>query len=97
MSKAVSKDDFTFSNCGNDTVNIEESVKKYISKNECPTLSMDVSTLNIIDASKVAIICSTYHWAKYPHGEISWKIGSREVQDIIKPLNLGNIKLVNVR
>lgn len=95
MAQALLKNDFTFT--GSNTLNLVETVKNYISKNDCPTMSMDISTLNIIDASKIAIICSTYHWAKYPQGEISWKIGSHEIQDIIKPLNLGNIRLVSAQ
>ncbi len=73
-----------------------ESIKNHIFEHDCPTLSMDISHLNIIDASKVTILCSTYHYAKYPHGEISWFINSAEVHNLIKPLNLGNIKLITV-
>lgn len=82
---------------GKNTLNIVESTKNYINSHHCPKLSMDVSHLNIIEASKVAILCSTYHWAKYPDGKISWKIASKEVKDIIKPLNLGNIRLITAQ
>lgn len=78
-----------------DTLSLVESIKNYISKYDCPNLSMDISHLNIIDASKVTILCSTYHWAKYPNGKINWKINSPEIKELIKPLNLGNINLVN--
>ena len=77
----------------NNCLKLVESIKNYIFENDCPQLSMDISHLNIIDASKVTILCSTYHYAKYPHGEITWKINSNEVKNIIKPLNLGNIRL----
>lgn len=73
-------------------IRIVESIKNYIKDHDCPYLSMDVSNLNIIDASKVTILCSTYHWAKYPEGKISWKIASNEIKDLVSPLNLGNIK-----
>lgn len=72
-----------------------EEIKNYIKQNDCPNLSMDISHLNIIDASKIAVLCSTYHWAKYPNGKISWKIPSKEIKDLINPLNLGNIRLVS--
>ncbi len=78
-----------------DAVNIVASIKNYIEKHDCPYLSMDISNLNIIDASKVTILCSTYHWAKYPEGKISWKIASKEVKELINPLNLGNISLIS--
>lgn len=80
----------------NNCLKLVESIKNYIFENDCSQLSMDISHLNIIDASKVTILCSTYHYAKYPQGEITWKINSNEVKNIIKPLNLGNIKLVTV-
>ena len=32
-----------------------------------------MSHLNVIDASKVIILCSTYHYAKYPHGNLKVK------------------------
>lgn len=70
-----------------------ESVKSYIKENDCPTLSMDISHMNIIDASKVTLLCSTYHWAKYPQGEVNCVINSPEIKNIINSLNLGNVKL----
>lgn len=75
---------------------IVETVKQYIYENDCPQLSMNVSNLNIIDASKVVILCSTYHYAKYPHGQLTWIINSSEVKNLVKPLDLGNVKLVTV-
>lgn len=71
-----------------------ESIKNHIFEHDCLKLSMDISQLNMIDASKVTVLCSTYHYAKYPNGEITWKINSPELKNIIKPLNLGNIKLI---
>lgn len=97
MIQAVLKEDFTFSEESNNAVNLVESIKNYINDHDCPTLSMDISRLNIIDASKVTILCSTYHWAKYPNGQISWKISSDEVKELVNPLNLGNIRLITVR
>ena len=78
-----------------DVLELAESIKDYIKDNDCPALSMDISHLNLMDASKVTVVCSTYHWAKYHNGEISWKINSPAIKDLIKPLNLGNIRLIN--
>lgn len=94
MAQAISKKIAEFNNTCKDARNLVESIKSYINDNHCPRLSMDVSHLNIIEASQVAILCSTYHWAKYPQGKISWKVRSEEVKEIIAPLNLGNIKFV---
>jgi len=93
----LKKNKFKLPAFGSNTINLVESIKKYIYENDCPTLSMDISHLNIIDASKVTILCSTYHWAKYPNGKINWKISSDEIKDLISPLNLGNINLVSAR
>lgn len=96
MVQAILKD-FIFSGTENNTTKLVEDIKNYILEHDCPNLSMDVSKLNIIDASKVTIVCSTYHWAKYPKGKISWKINSNEIKELIKPLNLGNIRLINAQ
>lgn len=95
MAQALLQENFMLPHFAQGTINFIESIKKYISENECPHLKMDISNLNIIDASRVTILCSTYHWAKYPHGEISLKTNSSALDEIIKPLNLGNIKLVS--
>lgn len=94
MQQILLKNDFNISEFGHNTKNMVESIKKYINDHDCPTLSMDISRLNIIDASKVTVLCSTYHWAKYPEGQISWKISSEEAKELINPLNLGNINLI---
>lgn len=93
MAQAI-LEDFIIDETGSNMIDLVQEIKDYIYKNDCPKLSMDVSHLNIIDASKVTIICSTYHWAKYPNGEISWKINSPEIKEFVKPLNLGNIRLI---
>lgn len=97
MAKSLLKDDFIFPEITDDSVNLVESIKNYIHDHDCPDLSMDISHLNIIDASKVTILCSTYHWTKYPDGEISWLINSPEIKELVKPLNLGNIRLITVQ
>ncbi len=76
-----------------DTVKLVQSIRNYLSEHDCPSLAMDISHLNIMDASKVTVLCSNYHYAKYPQGEISWLINSPEVKELVKPLNLGNIKI----
>lgn len=77
--------------------NMIESIKKYIFEHPCQTITMNISHLNIIDASKIATLCSTYHYAKYPHGKISWITNSHEVKELVKPLNLGNTRFINVQ
>lgn len=97
MAQAVFKESIKFNTHDNNSINLVESIKNYISEHDCPQLSMDISHLNILDASKVTILCSTYHWAKYPNGKISWKTGYKEIKELIKPLNLGNIRLITAQ
>jgi len=97
MKQTALKTDFTFIEEENDAVSLVNSINEYITNNNCSKLSLDISHLNIIDASKVTILCSTFHWAKYPNGKISWTINSNEVKEIVKPLNLGNIQLITAQ
>lgn len=96
MAQALLKPDkFKFLDYGKDIINLVETIKNYINDHDCPKLAMDISHLNIIEASKVTVLCSTHHWAKYPEGKISWKINSPEINELIEPLNLGNISLIS--
>lgn len=92
MAQPQFKDEYMFPENYSDK--IVNDIKKYISKNDCPNLSMDISHLNIIDASKVTVLCSTYHWEKYPDGKISCRTNSSELKDLVYPLNLGNISFI---
>ncbi len=93
MALALNKQQFAFkfNTIPQNTEDIWNSVKRYIEENDCPELTMDISNLNIIDASKVTILSSTYHWAKYPHGHICLQTSSDEVKELVSSLNPGNI------
>ena len=54
-------------------------------------MTIDISSLNIIEASKVAALGATYHYLKFPdNGEIDWIVCSNEIEKLLCPLNLGN-------
>ena len=74
-----------------------ESIKSFIFENDCPSLTRDISHLNIIDASRIVGICSAFHYAKYPHGEMNWIVNSSEVQHLTKPLSLGNVNFTTLQ
>lgn len=95
MAQSILRADTRFSDYESNALNIVESINNYIRDNDCPNLAMDISYLNVIDASKVTLLCSTFHWSKYPEGNISWKISSSDVKDLVNPLSLGNIRLIN--
>ncbi|MEI8128757.1 MAG: hypothetical protein WCG95_03975 [bacterium] len=97
MQQVISNKEFSIKETFKDAITLVETIKNYIHEHDCPDLSMDISYLNIIDASRVTVLCSTYHWSKYPDGKISWLINSEDIKDIVKPLNLGNINLITVR
>lgn len=97
MAQSILRDDASFRDYESNALNIVESINNYIRDNDCPNLSMDISHLNVIDASKVTLLCSTFHWSKYPEGNISWKINSSDVRDLVNPLSLGNIRLINAQ
>lgn len=73
---------------------IVENIKKSIRKSKSANMTIDISMLNLIDASKVATIASTYHFLKFAEGSINWVVNSKEVENMIKPLNLGNSKFI---
>ncbi len=76
-----------------DIFEIINYVKKFIFENDCNCLEVDVTTLNLIDSTKVAIMCSTYHFAKYPSGRILWIVNDNETMYCIRHLKLKNVEL----
>lgn len=77
---------------GNSTDLKINSVKKYIANTDCKHLKMDISTLNPIEASKIAVLSSTNHYLKYPKGILDCVVKSKNIIDLIKPLILGNVR-----
>ncbi len=75
---------------------ILENIKSTIRKSKSSNMTIDISMLNILDASKVATMASTYHFLKFAQGSINWIVGSKEIEKILKPLNLGNSKFIPV-
>lgn len=98
MTFAVAQE--TFLKASSYKENIFETVnnlKEFILNNECETMSVDVTDFNTIDASKICLLCSTYHFAKYPHGKVKWLIGERNIASAIKPMRLKNVELQLVK
>lgn len=69
-----------------------EFINKYIDKHSCKNMSIDISFMNILDASYVSTLCSTKHYIKYPDGKINWKISSELVKEFNSSLELGNME-----
>ena len=71
-----------------------DDVKTYIKEYDCPEISMDLSELNILDATRVLIVSSAYHYGKYPHGKIRCKCMSNVVEDLVAGIVTSNLELV---
>ena len=67
-----------------------EEAKDYISRNNCRLLSIDASGLNLIDATKVCVLASTFHFAKYCGGRIKWFVRDENIKKQIELLSLDN-------
>lgn len=76
------------------TDKILEFIKKSIRKSKTSDMKIDISSLNLFDASKVATVASTYHYLKFNEGKIDWLVGSKEVEKMLRPLNLGNSNFI---
>lgn len=81
---------------GNYKASIFEAVneaKDYITRNECKNLSIDASGLNMIDALKVCVLASTFHFAKYCDGKIKWFVRDNNIKEQIELLRLDNTEV----
>ncbi len=74
-----------------DTKTLAEEVNKYITRQDCERMFVDISLLNMLDAAKISTICSVKHFSKYPTGEIRWIVKDKETSSIIKPLELKTV------
>ncbi len=73
--------------------NLEE-LNTYIDNSNCSNMTVDITSLNIIDASTIATLGSTMHYIKYPDGAINWIVNSYKVKEYTTPMNLGNSKFI---
>lgn len=71
-----------------------DSLKSHIDNTDCNYMTIDISKLNLLEASKIAVECSTSHYLKYPQGRVDCKIKADNIKYLIKDLILGNMKFV---
>lgn len=67
-----------------------EFISLFIDKYHCENMSVDISSMNILDACYVSAMCSAKHYTKYPAGKINWKISSKLVEVLSRDMSLGN-------
>lgn len=76
------------------TQDLLEKFKDYVNKYDCPEVTLDLSYMNIMDAAKVMILSSTYHFQKYPSGKVKCKVYSKNIKNILPYLIPNNLELV---
>lgn len=71
---------------------IIDGLNNHISRHDCEKLSIDISILNLLDATKVGAICSTHHFSKYPFGSLEWIVKDVETKNTLKMLSMKTTK-----
>jgi len=84
---------YSLQNRSGDILHEIDLLQKFITANNCKNLNIDISTLNFIDATKVCILCSTFHFAKYTNGKIKWFVKDEIVKNQIRPMKLSNVEI----
>jgi len=69
-------------------------VNSHIRQCSCKNMTIDITRLNLLDACMVSTLCSTAHYMKYPDGNIDWIVNSKEVENNISSMTLGNSRFV---
>lgn len=83
---------YLLKSCGNLPQELE-NLKDYIEKQACENFTADISSLNFIDASRVCVLCSAVHFAKYFDGSINWLVKDSIVEKYIKPMLTSNARI----
>lgn len=73
---------------------ILERIQNLIKERECRHIGIDISNLNIFDASKILLLSSAIHFTKYPDGKIKYKVKSKEIENLITGFSTKNLEIV---
>lgn len=71
-----------------------EKFQKYVNNHNCPVLKLDLSDLNMFDAVKYMILCSAYHYKKYPAGKLKCSVSSGDIKSFVSTFITGNLELI---
>ena len=69
-------------------------IKNYIKKYDCPVITLDLSALNVFEASKIMLLSSAYHYSKYPKGKLRCHVASDSIMNLIAGLPAKNLEIV---
>ena len=73
---------------------IVETVKEYISNSGSDEITIDISHINLIDACKISVLCSTEMYLKNPQHKINWVVASQTIELMTSALGLGNSSFI---
>ena len=94
MVQNITKSRYIDFNCG-DSEQILDRVRSYINKFDCPEMALDLSRLNILDAAKVMVLSSAYHYKKYPQGKVKCKVQSNNVKGLVSAFVTDNLEVID--
>ena len=73
-------------------IELEESSLKLNYKDEADKYVIDISNMNIINATKTAVFCSTYCFIKNFKKKLCWLVKDEETKRAISILRLKNVE-----
>ncbi len=76
-----------------DSQKIMADVKDYIRKSECQELTIDLKSINVMDAAKIIVTTSAYHNKKYPQGKLICKTQSA-IKSLISKTSTRNLEFI---
>jgi len=69
---------------------IIQAVNNQIETRKSDTITVDISFLNVLDACKVSMLCSTENYKKNPERKINWIVNNKDVELYTKAMCMGN-------
>lgn len=78
----------------NNSAEILERVEKYIEESDCKEMGLDITSLNIFDASRVILVSSAMHYNKYPDGKLKCKVHTEGIKNLISGYTTANLEIV---
>ena len=73
--------------------NMIEKIENFLKNSPRQKVDVDISDLNLIDASRVALLSSVRFFATYPDKKICWSVKDEETKRTISNLMLKNMEL----
>lgn len=73
---------------------ISAKVKKSLAGVNSPDITVDLSSMNMFDAAKVAVLTSVYHSGKFPTGKIKCKTSKAAGYNFINPFITKNLEFI---